>query len=179
MNMKTRTFSKFLALTLSGIFLSSLLWAQGKKPLLSPAASASGMVHGAKITIQYNSPGVKGRKIWGGLVPYDKFWRGGANKATTFITSKKIMVGGKSLPAGTYTMFFMPTTNDWTVVLNSQTGQWGIKSNGDANFDPKNNVVDIKVKPHSGPFTERLKYVISSKGFSLVWEKLVVPVSIR
>src|ERR1041385_9089037 len=90
-------------LTLLALLVTTLLWSQedkSKRP--SPPATATGKVMGATITINYSSPGVKGRKIWGGLVPYDKVWRAGANEATLFQTDKNIKVEGKSLPAGKY-----------------------------------------------------------------------------
>ena len=92
-----------LTLTMAAMFLSSAIWAQGDKANRpSPPATATGKVNGATITINYSSPGVKGRQIWGSLVPYDKVWRAGANEATLFETDKDIKVEGKSLPAGKY-----------------------------------------------------------------------------
>src|ERR1700712_5694537 len=100
--MKKRMISKGLVLAFIGMFITSLIWAQedkSKRP--SPPATATGKVaSGATITINYSSPGVKGRKIWGELVPYGKVWRAGANEATVFTTDKDIKVEGKTLTAG-------------------------------------------------------------------------------
>ena len=146
----------------------------------SPPDSTTGKVGNATITINYSSPGVKGRKIWGGLVPYDKAWRAGANEATIFETDKAIQVEGKPLPAGKYSLFAIPGEKQWQFIFNSETGQWGIKQTGEANRDPAKDVLTVTVKPQqSSTMTERLKYDITSKGFALKWENLVVPVAIK
>lgn len=172
--------SKSIAFLLAAMFIAGMTQAQGdksKRP--SPPAKAEGVAAGAHITIDYSTPGVKDRKIWGGLVPYDKFWRAGANEATLFTTDKDIKIEGKTLPEGTYSLFAKPGENEWTIVFNSQTGQWGINRDGTANFDPANNVVEVMVKPEKAPkFYERLAYEIDDNGFSLIWENLKVPVSI-
>ena len=151
---------------------------KSKRP--SPPATATGMIGGATITIDYSSPAVKGREIWGKLVPYDQPWRAGANEATMFKTDKDIMVEGKSLKAGSYSFFTIPGESKWTIIFNSETGQWGDKHDGSANFDPAKNVLTVDVKPgKSSKFNERLTYVVSNKGFSLDWENLSVPVSVK
>ncbi|PJJ79937.1 DUF2911 domain-containing protein [Mucilaginibacter auburnensis] len=156
--------------------VSSTAFAQGRTSLKD---SLKTTVAGAKITINYSSPAVDGRTVWGDLVPYDKMWRAGANQATTFITDKDIMVEGKKLAAGKYTLFATPGKDSWKITFNSETGQWGIKRDGTANADPAKNVLEVTVKPKPAPMTERLKYVASANGFSLVWDKLEVPVSIK
>jgi hypothetical protein len=93
----------------------------------SPPASAScdlGM--GKTIKTDYSSPRMKGRKIYGGLVPFGEVWRTGANSATTFVTSADVNVGGKTVPAGSYTLFTVPTADKWTLIINKKTGEWGI-----------------------------------------------------
>src|ERR1051326_726816 len=107
--MKKVAVTKVLFLTLVGLSISSMILCQSdksKRP--SPPATATGKVNGATITIDYSSPAVKGRKIWGGLVPYNKIWRTGANEATVFNTDKEISVEGKSLPAGKYSIYTIP-----------------------------------------------------------------------
>ena len=159
-----------------GSSVASTIYAQKA----SPPATAIGKVAGASITITYSSPSVKGRKIWGELVPYGKAWRAGANEATTFMTDKDIKVEGKELKAGKYSLFIVPTENEWEFILNSETGQWGIKRTGEANFDPAKNVLTVMVKARkSKSFNERLKYTIDGKGFTLQWENLEVPVKIK
>jgi len=150
------------------------------KPKASPAATATGNVGDANITIAYSSPAVKGRKVWGELVPYGKAWRAGANKATTFTTDKAIKVEGKTLKAGTYSVFMVPGETEWQIIFNSETGQGGIKQGGVANFDSANNVLTVNVKPtKAAQMQERLVYDITNNGFSLKWENLEVPVVIK
>jgi hypothetical protein len=95
------------------------------KPLLSPPAKADVILPDATITIDYSAPSVRGRTIFGGLVPYGEVWRTGANAATTLKTSGKLMIGDLSVPAGTYTLYSLPTADGWQLIVNKQTGQWG------------------------------------------------------
>ena len=179
--MKKIIISKGFVLAFIGMFITSLIWAQedkSKRP--SPPATATGSVMGATITIDYSSPGVKGRKIWGGLVPYDQVWRAGANEATIFETSKDITVEGKSLPAGKYSLYAIPGEKEWVFIFNSKTGQWGVKNDESTSEDPANDVLRVTVKPEkSATFNERMKFVVSDDGFALEWENLKVPVSIK
>ena len=99
--------------------------AKASKPLPSPAATATVMLNGKNVTIHYNSPRMRGRKIMGELVPYDKVWRTGANPATTLVTSSNLMIGTLEVPAGTYTLYTLPSANQWLLIVNKQTGQWG------------------------------------------------------
>ncbi|HEY3974590.1 MAG TPA: DUF2911 domain-containing protein [Candidatus Sulfotelmatobacter sp.] len=93
----------------------------------SPPASATCDLGGGKtIKTDYSSPRAKGRKIYGGLVPYGEVWRTGANSATTFVTSSDVSVGGKTIPAGSYTIFTVPNADKWTLIINKKTGEWGI-----------------------------------------------------
>jgi hypothetical protein len=154
--------------------------AQDKSQRPSPPDSSSGKIGSATVSINYGSPSVKGRKIWGGLVPYGQAWRLGANEATTFTTDKPITVEGKPLPAGKYTLFAIPKENEWQLIFNSQTGQWGIKRTGEANYDPANNVLVVNVKPKkSSQMHERLKMTVAKPGLVIDWENLEVPVSIK
>ena len=162
------SFSFLMAIVLMGFTAC----AQGNQA--SPAATASGKAGGSDITINYSSPSVKGRTIWGELVPYGKVWRAGANAATIFNTSKDIMVEGKKLPAGKYSLYAVPDQNEWQIVFNSQTGQWGTQ------HDASKDVLTVNVKPKaSSSMNERLAYDVKNNGFVLMWEKLEVPVSIK
>jgi len=157
-----------LLFVLGAIMTSEMAYAQK-----SPPATATGKVGGATISIVYSSPSVRGRKIWGDLVPFGKAWRAGANEATTFTTDKDITVEGKSLKAGKYSVFVVANENEWEFIFNSETGQWGIKKGGDANFDPAKNAITFKVKPaKSASMTEQLTYAVTEKGFALRWENL-------
>ena len=179
--MKKIIMKRMLIFTLLGLFITSVSWGQmdkSKRP--SPPATATGKIKRAMITIEYSSPSVKGRKVWGELVPYDKVWRAGANEATIFTTSRDIMVEGKRLAAGKYSLYAIPRKDHWTFIFNSQTGQWGIKQNGETTEDPGKDVVRVDVQAMKSPhFAERLSYDVNKKGFSLNWENLKVPVSIR
>jgi hypothetical protein len=183
--MKRRIFARLAIFVIVGLLLSSYSRAQGDKSTRpSPPATAKGKIKDATITIDYSSPSVKGRQIWGSLVPYNKIWRAGANEATIFTTDKDIMVEGKKLPAGKYSLFMTPGEKEWTVIFNSQTGQWGIKNSGDANLDPAKNVLQVMVKPKTEKdVQEKLTYNIEDKmmdkGFYLRWEKLKVFVSVK
>lgn len=179
--MKKNVISKGLMLTFVGLLMSSLIFAQGdksKRP--SPAATATGTINGATISIDYSSPAVKGRKVWGDLVPYNDVWRTGANEATVFTTSKEIKVEGKSLPAGKYSLYTIPGEKEWVFIFNSQTGQWGIKEGGKTTEDPAKDVlrVTVKSKKSAAP-NEHMKFVVNKSGFALEWENLTVPVSVK
>lgn len=157
---------------LSVLFLGLSACAQGEKA--SPAATATGKIGDANITVNYSSPAVKGRKIWGELVPYNKIWRAGANEATTFTTEKDIMVEGKPLPAGKYSLFALPGETEWKIIFNGQTGQWGTR------YDASKDVLTVPVKPEtSATLNERLAYEVTDNGIVLKWENLQVPVRIR
>ena len=98
----------------------------GDQQLASPPATATVKLEGKTITIHYNTPSIRGRKIFGGLVPYDHWWRTGANPATTLITPVRLRIGKLDVPAGTYTLYTLPSQRDaWMLIVNKQTGQWG------------------------------------------------------
>jgi Protein of unknown function (DUF2911) len=121
-----------LGLTVAGV-LSSDSYGQGdkdKRP--SPSAHAEWkFVDGKTIVVDYSSPRMKGRKIYGDLVPYGEVWRTGANEATTFVTDTDLSVGGKAVPAGHYTLFTIPDKNKWTLIISTKTGEWGIPYPGE------------------------------------------------
>jgi hypothetical protein len=95
-----------------------------------PASAACKFSDGKTIKIDYSSPRAKGRKIFGeasdkALVPYGGIWRTGANEATTFVADANLMVGGKDVPAGSYTIFTVPKASEWWLVISKKTGEWG------------------------------------------------------
>jgi len=95
-----------------------------------PASAACKFSDGKTIKIDYSSPRAKGRKIFGeasekALVPYGQIWRTGANDATTFVTDTNVTVGGKAVPAGSYTIFTVPKADAWSLVISKKTGEWG------------------------------------------------------
>ncbi len=91
----------------------------------SPPATATVSLNGKDVTINYGAPSMRGRKIIGGLVPYDKVWRTGANEATTFVTQANLKIGGTTVPAGSYTLYTLPNPTRWLLIINKQTTQWG------------------------------------------------------
>jgi hypothetical protein len=116
---------KRIALLAALIFTFTVFAAGQGQP--SPAASASCDLGGGKtIETHYSSPRLKGRKMIGDHDPYGKVWRTGANEATTFVTSADVVVGGKTVPAGSYTIFTVPNPDKWVLIVNKKTGEWGI-----------------------------------------------------
>ena len=121
--------------------LGSAQMDNGSKPS-PPAKATCALGDGKTITIDYSSPRAKGRKIFGGLVPYGEVWRAGANEATTFVTTADLMVSGTHVPAGSYTLFAIPDKTKWTLIISKKTGEWGIPYPGtDSDFAR----VDMKV----------------------------------
>jgi hypothetical protein len=160
------------------IIAVSNLFAQSGKPRQSPKTTASGMIGDATVTITYGSPSVNGRKIWGNIVPLGKVWRAGANEATIFETDKDVIIGGKKLAAGKYSIYAIPDENEWQIIINSQTGQWGIERSGETTRKPENDVVVVKAKPiRSSNLQEALLYTITNNGFTLKWEYVEISVS--
>jgi Protein of unknown function (DUF2911) len=105
---------------------------QDKSKRASPPEETKCMLMGGQtINVNYSSPRMKGREIFGGLVPYGEVWRLGANEATTFTTSAELMVGDKEVPAGHYTLFAIPEHDKWTLIISKKTGEWGIPYPGE------------------------------------------------
>ena len=94
-------------------------------PALSPAEQASVTLNGKALTVYYCAPSARGRKVMGELVPYGKEWRTGANTSTTLKTDTDLMIGNQKVPAGTYTLYSVPTATEWKLIVNKQVGQWG------------------------------------------------------
>jgi hypothetical protein len=168
------------------VFLAFLLLAftvlaacQDKSSRPSPPAQAQcKFSDGKTLTIDYSSPRMKGRKIYGGLVPYGKVDRTGANEATTFVTDANLTVGGKDVPAGSDTIFTVPNPDKWTLIINKKTGEWGIpfKYEGDELAR-----VDMKVSSTSAPvenFTIALASMGGSCTLSISWENTQASVNV-
>ncbi len=148
-----------------GLLLCFQAFAQEKK-MASPPAQASGEINGAQITIDYHSPSVRERTIWGELVPFGKVWRAGANNATTFETDKDIKVEGAPLPAGKYSFFIIPGEKESVFIFNSVAKQWGAYD-----YDENQDVLRITVPSHSSEtMQEQLEYQIVEDGFEIRWE---------
>lgn len=145
-------------------------------------AEAHGQIGNAHLMLNYHSPAVRGRMIWGGLVAYDQVWVTGAHSATTLTTDKDMMVGGEHLPAGKYALFTIPGKEEWTFILNKN---WEQHLADD--YSQEEDVLRIKVKPEvTAQPQERLRYQIVSEGegqgaILISWDKvkLAVPVSVN
>ena len=148
---------------------------KNKKKVLSPHTSAMAMVGDAHIHIDYSSPGVRGRIIFGGLLAYDQVWQSGAHMATWIETNKNLQIKGKTLPAGKYGFFTIPSKDEWTVIFNSNWEQ-----HGKDEYDEKDDVIRFKVRPNfSEEIKEHLEYKVSkvddTEGkISLSWEKVSI-----
>lgn len=109
---------------LVALALSATLAAQPRERR-SPHETVKGTIDGAQLTIEYGRPYMKGRQVEGGLIPYDRVWRTGADEATTLTTDKALKIGDASVPAGKYTLYTQASEGEWKLVINKQTGQWG------------------------------------------------------
>jgi hypothetical protein len=178
--------SKSLRFTLPGISAAMLVsWAspvsaQLDLPRPSPSSKVSQVIGLTEVTVDYSSPAVKGRAIWGGLVPYDQMWRTGANQATKITFSRDVTFGDKPVPAGTYALFTIPAKGKWTVILNKKAEQSGTAREYKADLD----LVRFQVHAKPAPFRERMAFLFSDfnddKGtLDLEWEKLRVSIPIK
>ena len=135
-------------------------------------STAFAVLNGDSITIRYHSPGVRKRIIWGGLVPFDEVWVTGAHDATALEMPKPFVVNGKEIPAGKYAFFTIPRESDWVVILNRN---W--RQHLASEYDEKEDIVRVVVKPRRIDHLERLQYFIEPNGrgsgtISVAWEKV-------
>lgn len=166
---------------LLGVLASGLAAAQSGPdlPQPSPKARVEQRVGVTDFSVEYSSPGVKGRKVWGGLVPFGELWRAGANAATRFEASRDFSFGGKPVPAGKYALYVTPTAKGWTIHLNSN---WN--TGGTGGYDKKNDVATVEVTPSAVPHRERLTFIFSDTSddgsrLDLEWEKLRASVPLK
>ena len=163
--------SIFFTFSLLVLMISTPSFAQEDKTIRpSPPAEAKGMIDSVHISINYSSPSVKGRQVWGSLVPYGQVWRTGANEATVFETNKALIIEGQKLPAGKYALFSIPGEKEWTIIFNSTWNQWG-----SFKYDATKDVLRIKANAeHSPVFHERMLFEIKGNTIVLSWENLMV-----
>lgn len=144
---------------------------QDKSQRPSPSAQAQcKFSDGKTITVDYSSPRMKGRKIFGDLVPYGEVWRTGANEATTFVTTASLTAEGKDISAGNYTIFTVPAQDKWTLIINKHTGEWGIPYKYESEESGR---VPMSVSKTSGPvenFTISLSQSDGSCTLEMSWE---------
>jgi hypothetical protein len=157
------------------MLLAPLAHAELTLPRVSQKATVMQTVGLTDVTIMYNRPGVKGRVIWGGLVPYDQVWRTGANEATTITFARDVKVNGKPLAAGTYSVHTIPGKTAWTVIFNKAAEQWGSYE-----YDAAKDALRIEVKPQAGAHQEWMTFSFpevsnDAATVELAWEKLRVP----
>ena len=152
-----------------------------QQPPASPPGEASVKFgDGKSITIKYSRPSMKGRKIYGGLVPYGQVWRTGANAATSFTTDTNLDIGGTNVPAGNYTLYTLPSENGWQLIVNKQTGQWGTE------YSQGQDLGRVKMTMSKTPaLVEKYKMTLSSNGskgmLKLEWENTAasVPITVK
>jgi len=158
---------RFTFLTLLILSFTTLVLGQKPSP---PAQAQCKFSDGKTITVDYSSPRMKGRKIFGGLVPYGEVWRTGANEASTFVTTANLTVGGKSVPAGNYTIFTVPNPEKWTLIINKKTGEWGIPYKYESDELAR---VDMKVSQTPSP-VENLTISFDQTGgactLNIIWD---------
>ncbi len=159
---------KKFTMALLGLLLvgSVTLFAQeDKSQRKSPPMKTEGTIGDAKVVIDYSSPSVKGREIFGGLEKFGKVWRAGANEATTMEFSTDVKINGESLPAGKYAFFVIPMeSGDWKIIFNKEPKQWGAYK-----LDESKNALKTNAKTQSNDFTEKLTYSIDGNNINLDW----------
>lgn len=146
-----------------------------------PACTDVKFADGKAITIEYSQPGMKGRVVWGQLVPWGKVWRMGANEATSFTTDVDLMVGGTKVPAGSYSLDLLPQQNGpWKLIVNKTTGQWGIPYPGEASDLAR---IDMKTSSLPNPVERFTMKLAPAKGgattLTLEWEKTAASIAIK
>ncbi len=162
----------FLLLLLAG---SVTLFAQddkSKRP--SPPATLNTTVDGLNIMIDYSQPAVNGRTLGKDIAPYGKVWRTGANEATAFTINRDVKIEGQDLKAGKYTLFSIPGEDEWTLIFNRQTGQWGTR------YDEAQDALRVKVKPAKAPnFAERMTFSHDNGAVALHWADTMVRFNVQ
>ncbi|HEX8411430.1 MAG TPA: DUF2911 domain-containing protein [Thermoanaerobaculia bacterium] len=172
--MRKTILTGMLLLAATGAFAQQ----QIRSPRPSPKASVMQAVGITDVTINYNRPGVKGRAIWGALVPWDKVWRTGANEATTIEFSDDVWINGQKLAKGLYSLHTIPTATEWTIIFNSVASQWGSYS-----YDATKDALRVKATPRAADHREWLTFefpemTTDTARVDIRWEKIAVPFTI-
>ncbi|MBL6445197.1 DUF2911 domain-containing protein [Fulvivirga sp. 29W222] len=149
-----------------------------KPAIASPRRLVEGKIGSVKVSVDYGSPGVKERKIWGGLEAYGKVWRAGANETTALEFNEDIVIGGVVVPAGKYGFYLIPNKNkDWVAIVNTdwsreEHGAWGAY-----NYNKEHDVVRVNVQPQwTEEVQERLQYDVTESSIDMSWEKVRISV---
>jgi tetratricopeptide (TPR) repeat protein len=168
-------------LALLAWLVPATVFAQGpplKLPEESPAATVSQRVGLSDLTVRYHRPAVKGRTVWGDLVPYDQVWRAGANENTVLSLSTAATIGGKLVPAGDYGLHMIPSNSEWTVILSKESTAWGSFF-----YDQAKDAARFTARPQPADFQESLSYTFDAPSadavtLTLRWEKASLPIPI-
>ena len=167
----------------SGLVFTCGLLAQTPKvdfPAPSPACTLKQHVGLTDIEIVYSRPGVKGRPIFGGLVPYGQVWRTGANNATKITFSTPVKLNGAEIPAGTYALFTIPGETEWTIIINKGAAQWGAFQYNETNDLVRVKATPLKLAEPVETFTIEINDIRDeSATLNLTWEKTRVPVKLE
>jgi hypothetical protein len=158
-------------------FISIGLWSCGTQTRERPSPlRADSMVFKSNLLhLQFSSPAVNSRNIWGDLVPYDQMWRTGGNEASTFSTSGQIKVAGHLIDSGKYAIFSIPSQNQWQIIFNEHWNQWGTFS-----YDSTLDVARILVNPrNNAEFSERMKFYFESDSLKFQWEHLAFSLALE
>lgn len=147
---------------------------EDKSQRKSPPRVATGAIDGVEVTVNYGSPSMRGREIWGALVPYGQLWRTGANEATTIEFSGDVTVEGQDLAAGKYAILTIPGEGTWTVIFNTATDLWGA-----SDYDESKDALRVNVTPQAlDEAVEALEFSVEDGQVVLRWADLAVPVSV-
>ncbi|MGH2568629.1 MAG: DUF2911 domain-containing protein, partial [Bacteroidota bacterium] len=150
-----------------------------QQPVLSPQATAEIALDGKRLAIEYGQPSIRGRKIMGDVVPYNKVWRTGTGKATTLVSTADFQLGDVEIPRGTYTLYTFPSAAQWKLIVNKQTGQWGTTYNADLDFARINLNVQTLRTPLEN-LTFRLERMQNNSGvLKIEWERTSLSVPFK
>lgn len=167
-----RLLKKIHLLTFALLFINCL---NAQEKPTSSKEVVTGKINGATITINYGSPSVRAREIWGKLVPFNQVWRAGANDATTFETDKELTIEGSKLPAGKYSFFVIPNEKECVIIFNKEPKQWGAYK-----YNDKQDQLRVTVKQKvADTIAEKLVYTINMDNIVLSWEKWNIPFSVK
>jgi hypothetical protein len=166
---------------LIALMFAAMYFMKKQTKMASPEESVVFTQGKLNINVFYNRPFKKGRVIYGGLVPYGKVWRTGANEATTFQTSQDLKFEGKILRKGKYSLWTIPGEDTWTIIFNSEYGQWGVSSDGEANRSADRDVLQVQVHPvlqdrEFEQFTIAFEKMGEEVEMVFMWDKTVVAV---
>ena len=172
-----------MVIVIGAVMLTYIIYKNNTKSF-SPEDTVEFNSGDLQLEVFYNRPYKKGRQIFGGLVPYNEVWRTGANEATTFYTSKDILVDGSLLPAGTYTLWTIPKEDSWKVIFNSEMYPWGITADKLPSRLPEFDVltIEVPVRKLKTPVEQFTVYFEEKQGLinlNLAWDQTLVRVPIK